>query len=146
GRGRSQPGNERAFGRRLSNRSKRPRHCCDTQKGDELAASHGEHVSFLLALCRCRKPPCGHGRTAEQRDEFATLHSITSSARARSVGGTSMPSALAVLRLTTSSNLGGACTGRSAGGGFLQQNLPAALIRSFDPFSAPRSAGLPVRP
>src|SRR5262249_58897597 len=40
-------------------------------------------------------------------------HSITSSARARSVGGTSRPSALAVLRLMTSSYLVGACTGRS---------------------------------
>src|SRR5262249_22684484 len=42
-------------------------------------------------------------------------HSITSSARARSVGGTSRPSALAVLRLITSSYLVDACTGRSAG-------------------------------
>src|SRR5215471_278608 len=52
---------------------------------------------------------------AEQRDERASLHSITSSARASSVGGTSRPSALAVLRLMTSSYLVGACTGRSAG-------------------------------
>src|SRR5207245_7064447 len=43
------------------------------------------------------------------------LHSITSSARASSVGGTSRPSALAALRLITSSYLVGACTGRSAG-------------------------------
>src|SRR6476659_866597 len=42
-------------------------------------------------------------------------HSITSSARARSIAGTSRPSALAVLRLMTSSYLVGACTGRSAG-------------------------------
>src|SRR6202023_3668877 len=42
-------------------------------------------------------------------------YSITSSARASSIGGTSMPSALAVLRLITSSYLVGACTGRSAG-------------------------------
>src|SRR6266540_875581 len=55
------------------------------------------------------------GRTAEQRDEFAAIHSITSSARASSVGGTSRPSALAVLRLTTSSNLTGAWTGSSLG-------------------------------
>src|SRR6516162_3122125 len=57
--------------------------------------------------------------TAEQRDELAALHlrarSITSSARASSVGGTSRPRALAVLRLITSSYLVGACTGRSAG-------------------------------
>src|SRR5215470_13901730 len=42
-------------------------------------------------------------------------HSITSSARASSVGGTSRPSAFAVLRLITSWYLVGACTGRSAG-------------------------------
>jgi hypothetical protein len=42
-------------------------------------------------------------------------YSITSSARASSDGGTSRPSALAVLRLITSSNLVGCSTGRSAG-------------------------------
>jgi len=42
-------------------------------------------------------------------------YSITSSARTSNVGGTSRPSALAVLRLMTSSYLVGACTGRSAG-------------------------------
>src|SRR5262249_2338484 len=51
----------------------------------------------------------------EQRDEIASIHSITSSARASTVAGTSRPSALAVLRLITSSYLVGACTGRSAG-------------------------------
>jgi hypothetical protein len=40
--------------------------------------------------------------TAEQRDELAARHSITSSARASNVGGTSRPSALAVIRLMTS--------------------------------------------
>src|SRR5262249_40165371 len=53
--------------------------------------------------------------TPEQRDELAPPHSITSSARASNVGGISRPSALAVLRLITSSYLVGACTGRSAG-------------------------------
>ena len=42
-------------------------------------------------------------------------HSITSSARASNAGGTVRPSALAVLRLITSSYLFGVCTGRSAG-------------------------------
>src|SRR5262245_2144720 len=55
------------------------------------------------------------GRAAEQRDERAAPHSITSSARASSGGGTSRPSVLAVLRLISSSYLVGACTGRSAG-------------------------------
>ena len=54
-------------------------------------------------------------RAAEQRDELAPLHSITSSARVSTVAGTSRPSALAVLRLRISSYLIGACTGRSAG-------------------------------
>src|SRR3981189_2530933 len=43
----------------------------------------------------------------------AQLHSITSSARPTSAGGISMPSALAVLRLKTSSNLVGCSTGIS---------------------------------
>src|SRR5262249_30338838 len=42
-------------------------------------------------------------------------YSITSSARASTLSGTLRPSALAVLRLMTSSYLVGACTGRSAG-------------------------------
>src|SRR5262249_50402977 len=42
-------------------------------------------------------------------------HSMTSSARASSVAGTSMPSVFAVLRLMTISYFVGACTGRSAG-------------------------------
>ena len=53
-----------------------------------------------------RAPPRPRSRAAEQRDEIATFdHSITSSARASSVGGTSMPSALAVFRLMINSNL-----------------------------------------
>src|SRR5215472_4482921 len=55
-------------------------------------------------------------RAAEKRDEVAAPnHSITSSARASSDGGTVMPSALAVLRLMTSSNLAGCSTGKSPG-------------------------------
>jgi ABC transporter substrate binding protein len=64
------------------------------------------------------KRPLGR-RATEQRDELASLqlcgHSITSSARASTVGGSSRPSALAVLRLMTSSYFVGACTGKSAG-------------------------------
>src|SRR5262249_30201746 len=51
-----------------------------------------------------------HASPPRRRD-----HSITSSARASSVGGTSRPSALSVFILTTSSYLPGACTGRSVG-------------------------------
>src|SRR5262249_56555652 len=53
------------------------------------------------------------GPAAEQRDELAALHSITSSARARSIGDTVRPSALAVATLMTRSNLVGCSTGMS---------------------------------
>src|SRR5262249_31885680 len=52
---------------------------------------------------------------AEQRDELAASHAITSSARASSVGGISNPMRLAVLRLITSSNFVDWMTGKSAG-------------------------------
>src|SRR5215831_19213781 len=42
-------------------------------------------------------------------------HSMTSSARASSIGGMVMPSAFAVLRLMTSANLVGNSTGKSPG-------------------------------
>src|SRR6185436_15469377 len=57
----------------------------------------------------------GKRRAAEQNDQIAASHSMTSSARARIDCGTVRPSALAVLRLMTSSNLVGCSTGRSAG-------------------------------
>src|SRR5262249_30084570 len=46
-----------------------------------------------------------HSRAAEQGNELAPSHSITSSARARRDGGTSRPSTFAVMRLMTKSNL-----------------------------------------
>src|SRR6266446_5428390 len=53
---------------------------------------------------------------AEKRDELAALHhSITSSAVASSEGGTVRPSAVAVVKLMTRSNLVGCSTGISAG-------------------------------
>jgi hypothetical protein len=54
-------------------------------------------------------------RAAEKRDELAPPHSITSSANASSLSGTSRPSAFAVFRLITSSNLVGCMTGRVDG-------------------------------
>src|SRR5262249_12846041 len=47
-------------------------------------------------------------RTAEQGDERAAFHSITSSARASNDGGSSIPRAFAVFVLITSSNFTGA--------------------------------------
>src|SRR5215471_6878122 len=58
---------------------------------------------------------CNRSRAAEQRDERAALHSITSSARLSSAAGTVRPSILAVWALMTSSNLVDCSTGRSAG-------------------------------
>ena len=74
----------------------------------------GIRCTGIARLLRARRER-PRRRAAEQRDELAPLHSITSSARASSDGGTSRPSALAVLRLMTSSYLVGACTGKSAG-------------------------------
>src|SRR5262245_16233641 len=58
-----------------------------------------------------RKRP--RGRSAEEGDELAAPHSITLSARTRIESGTVRPSAFAVLRLMTNSNLIGCSTGRS---------------------------------
>src|SRR5262245_57763154 len=78
------------------------------------AAEHPEERHRLLLRPRRQWPRCC--RAADQPNEVApSHHSITSSARARSVGGTSMPSAFAATRLITSSNLVGCSTGRSAG-------------------------------
>src|SRR5262249_54031202 len=54
-------------------------------------------------------------RAAEERDELAPSHSITSSATSSRSRGISRLSDLAVLRLMTSSYLVGCSTGRSAG-------------------------------
>src|SRR5262245_6532740 len=77
-----------------------------------------------------------HRRAADERDEFAPLHSITSSARASSVGGTSRPSAFAALRLITNSNVVGCCTGRSAG------LAPLSILSTYPAARRNRSARL----
>src|SRR5262249_24572676 len=72
-------------------------------------------LSWLRA-CRDRPKKRRHCRRAgESQDERAALHSITSSARSRNGSGILRPSALAVLRLMTSSNLVGCSTGMSPG-------------------------------
>src|SRR5215475_12639360 len=91
---------------------------------EEVAALQGqiqalqielENPSHALALLRPRRERPRGCRAAEQRDERAPLHSITSSARASNVGGISRPSIIAVARLMTNSNLVDCTTGRSAG-------------------------------
>src|SRR5262249_34056793 len=59
------------------------------------------HPIWLLRL-RCERPRSRC--TAKQRDEIAPFHSITSSARASSVGGRVRPSTLAVVKLMTRTN------------------------------------------
>src|SRR5262249_41298048 len=75
---------------------------------------HAEALNVLILLRPgCQRP---RGRRApDERDEFAPPHSITSSARASSDGGTSRPNALAVIILITSSNLLARRTGISPG-------------------------------
>src|SRR5262245_59518363 len=70
--------------------------------------------SRRIGLCPRREWPYNRS-SPDQRDEFAPSHSITSSARASSVAGTSRPSALAAERLMTSSNLVDCATGKSTG-------------------------------
>src|SRR5262249_39610255 len=69
----------------------------------------------LPRLLRARRERPTSRRTAQQCDERAPPHSITSSARARSDGGTWRPSGLAVFKLMTSSYLVRCCTGKWAG-------------------------------
>jgi hypothetical protein len=86
----------------------------------------------ILADCRHERPwatfgdmrsSTGCGRhvavpqltTSARRRHRNRLHSITSSARIRSEGGTVRPSAVAVLTLITNLNLLGSCTGSSSG-------------------------------
>src|SRR5262249_12077623 len=64
-----------------------------------LGHCSGSH--WLSAPAAAPAPPAPRSRAAEQRDELAAFHSITSSARASSVGGPVRPSVLAVFRLIT---------------------------------------------
>src|SRR5436309_13940783 len=84
-----------------------------------LAASFHLQLSFLPFPSRNAAggpalPNCPRGPRRACR-ERSLAHSITSSARASTIGGTVRPSAFAVLRLITRSYLVGACTGRLLG-------------------------------
>jgi hypothetical protein len=66
-------------------------------------------------LSHRNKPVPGADSCTAARTPAVIRHSITSSASASSFAGISRPSAFAVLKLITSSNLVGCTTGRSAG-------------------------------
>jgi hypothetical protein len=61
----------------------------------------------LLRMCASDLGRELQSGATRQFNELAPPHSITSSARASSAGGTSRPSALALLRLTINSNFVG---------------------------------------
>src|SRR5262249_6662587 len=86
-------------GRRTRRISLRP---SETRGGRQRGSARGQMQKISAGKFHLEPPLASH-------------HSITSSARASSVSGTVSPSPLAVLRLSTSSYLVGACTGRSAG-------------------------------
>src|SRR5437762_4521649 len=70
--------------------------CCNKWRCFSERRCTQESDDWHRLLRARRERPC---RRTEQRDELATFHSITSSARSSSVGGTVRPSALAVFRL-----------------------------------------------
>src|SRR5262249_4529796 len=82
------------------------------EAGSWRAPEEPDHRHCRLLRPRRQRP---RRRAAEQRDEFAALHSITSSAPADMPIGTSRPSAFAVFKLITKSNLVVCITGSSAG-------------------------------
>ena len=99
---------------------------------DRLARRAGTGQSMLIVCLdrlapsqRARKPAAWQrsrpdveifgGEVSSSPLRLAKLHSITSSASASRFGGTSRPSALAVLILIINSNFVGCRTGRSAG-------------------------------
>src|SRR5262249_8062000 len=77
---------------------------CDVEKPDH------RHRGLLRPR---RKRP--HGCPAEERDELASFHSITSSAATSSLSGTGRPGTWAFGALMPSSNLVACTTGRPAG-------------------------------
>src|SRR5262249_2026770 len=92
-----------------------PKVCCRPRTRQLVAspaAPRGPHARQLRAW---RGPPGGR-RADEQCDELALLHSITSSARASSIGSIVIPSAFAVLRLIERNICVGNSIGNSPGG------------------------------
>src|SRR5262245_51299662 len=89
----------------------------DIERRQRMSAL-GQKRTFRSAITMSALPPkadmCGATRDVRYGPK-ADIHSITSSARAMSVGGTLRPRLLAVERLMDSTNLVGCITGSSEG-------------------------------
>src|SRR5258708_1641621 len=94
-----------------------PPECRETPLNLQIILREGnQHADPAHSVSLLRPPRNRAGRrAAEQRDELAASHSITSSAVASSLSGIERPSAFAVLRLIRRSNFVGCSTGNSAG-------------------------------
>jgi hypothetical protein len=78
-------------------------------------APGGAWVTRHIYFCNRKAVVLGPTNALQQKDDLlGAFYSITSSASASSLSGTSRPSILAVLRLSTNSNLVDWITGRSA--------------------------------
>src|SRR5262249_42563204 len=91
-----------------------PHNSLRPRRADGKAAKEPDAINAPGVL-RARRERPRRRSAADERDELAPPHSITSSAMASSPGGKLRPNALAVLRLMTNSNLTDRKTGRSAG-------------------------------
>src|SRR5262249_25697467 len=106
----------------------------------ERAGEEEADPQHLARLLRARRERPRGSRPAERGKEGATPHhSITSSARESSVGGTARPSACAVLRLITNSNAVGSSTGRSAGRAPFRMPPPVRLSHAQPAAEQPAS-------
>src|SRR6516164_5034830 len=84
-----------------------PTAAAQPRRRERVLMPHSGHCPELVAALRAEEKTAIHSERG--------CYSMTSSARARIVGGIVRPSSFAVLRLTTSSILVGCWTGRSAG-------------------------------
>src|SRR5262245_40647715 len=81
-------------------------------RGQRREHADAPHPLGLLRARR-KRPRCRCA--ADERYERAAVHSITSSARAMTVGGTVRPRLLAILTLISNSKVVGCCMGKSVG-------------------------------
>lgn len=93
------------------------------------AVRPGEEDADASHAAGLRTSQSSYRQRSRGQQELAPLHSITRSARTKNDRGILMPSVLAVLRLTTNSNLVGCSIGSSAG---------VAPLRILSTYSAAR--------